>query len=275
MKKIFLVIMLLISFISCSEEQRFEYQLNLANENMEQKNVRKAELMYKKILEEYPNNPKTNEIKEKLKTLENRLGGGYKNLKWGISQKQAEKQVKSIVGKSTPIKPSKNMDVYYMKGSNNDPKKDSDKLILYFVQNKLAVVEYSIEFNYKQFNYQNELLDALVNKLNENYIEVKNLTMKDISKEHTINIPVRCFCWEDEITKIELAYWDCNTHDKLWKDWIQRREEQNYPYIELRTIYQCKELVDNENSIAKQIEQARYEEEKRTNKNLNRIKDNL
>ena len=72
MKKIFLIIMLLIPLISCSEEQRFEHQLNLANKNMEQKNVRKAELMYKKILEDYPNNPKTNEIKEKLKTLENR-----------------------------------------------------------------------------------------------------------------------------------------------------------------------------------------------------------
>lgn len=104
MKKIFLLIIVLILFISCGNNSEIEQDveklikaLNYADTAFNRREFTKAEHVYEWIINTYPWIPEIEEIKEKVKPLENRLDNGYKDLKWGISKKQARKLINKKV----------------------------------------------------------------------------------------------------------------------------------------------------------------------------------
>lgn len=255
MKKIFLLIIVLILFISCGNNSEIEQDveklikaLNYADTAFNRREFTKAEHVYEWIINTYPWIPEIEEIKEKVKPLENRLDNGYKDLKWGISKKQARKLI------------NKKVYAEYNNALQFKLSKLDEYLTLFFYKDKFYAAEYELHFLPEKDNYHNELLTSLTEKLQEIPNEIKDLT----EIHDSINMPLKYFYWEDKYTTIALTYYDFEKE--------QLAKVKNVLTISYgsRNITKEKEQDEKDKEIAKKLKQQEEQE-----KNLNRIKNNL
>ena len=124
------------------------------------------------------------------------LGGGYKNLKWGMSYEQVSKLIESDIG--LPLKADKDYDKITMVAYKLDEYKS---IACYFYNDKLIAVLYLPKPCKEQD--LTDLVIALETKYGKGVTTASGLTATGFSLE---TYPLLAKTWNDGVTVIELFY---------------------------------------------------------------------
>lgn len=201
----------------------------------------------KKVIKDERDKIRTQIEREKQKELENKLGGGYKSLKWGITRQQARKLINKRV---------------YEEYSNALQFRlaEFEDLYLFFYKGKFYKAVYEIYIKPEKDEYHIKLLNELTNRFQEKPVETKNLSIR----HGLVDMPIRYFYWEDKYTVVSLSYYDFE------KEWTAKD-------INILTItYESKKISnekkqDEYNKAQQEKEQQQQEQERNSNRIMNNL----